>query len=172
MKHQLLWIGSLLLLSTCVERIELNESLSGEPLLVVSGGITNARGPYRVTLAYVSTTLQAFDGQEVSGAAVHISDGEGQRATLAETVEPGTYETDTTAFRGEVGETYTLHITTPDGRTYASLPETMLPVPPIDTIYYALESRTRVNALNEVSKEWGLQFYLINNTYLDPPSFW
>lgn len=156
----LVWVGGWLL-SACVERIELDESLAGASLLVVDGGVTDAAGPYEVTLSYTSPTLEAYRGEVLSGAEVYIADEEENRANLTETPEdPGTYRTDSASFRGAVGRTYTLHIITPDGQTYASRPETMLPVAPIDSIYFELESRPRVSAIGTLSDEWGLQFYV------------
>ena len=161
MKPWSLWIGCLLSLSACIERIPLDESLAGAPLLVVDGEVTNARGPYQVTLSYTSSTLQAYEGKVLGGAEVYITDQENNRADLAEMFEdPGTYTTDSDAFRGEPGKTYQLHIITPSGKTYASLPETMPTADPIDSIYFNLESRPTLSMLGRIIDEWGLQFYL------------
>lgn len=149
-----------MLLTACIERIELDESLAGTRLLVVDGEVTNAAGPYQIKLSYTSPTLEAFRGDVLSGAEGYIADEEDRRAVLTETNDPGTYETDSAAFRGEIGRTYTLHITTPDGKTYASLPETLLPVSSIDSIYFELASRPEVSTLGTLSGEWGLQFFV------------
>ena len=154
-------IVSLLLLSGCTERIELDESLAGTRLLVVDGEVTNVAGPYQVKLSYTSPTLEAFRGDVLSGAEVYITDGEDQRVNLTESpFDPGTYATDSASFRGEVGETYTLRIITPEGKRYASRPETMPPVPPINSVFFRLESRPEINGLDELADEWGLQFYV------------
>lgn len=161
MKHSSAWLGSLLLLSTCIERIPLDESLSGTPLLVVSGEITDAPGPYKVALSFVSPTLKAYEGNVLRGAEVYITDQEGNRNDLAEVFEePGTYITDSSSFRGETENTYQLHIVTPSGKTYASLPETMPTVVPIDSIYFELENRPSINELGRTLDQWGLQFYV------------
>ncbi len=161
MKHLSVWLGCLLVLSACIERIPLDESLSGAPLLVVDGEMTDAAGPYEVALSYVSPTLKAYEGDVLSGAEVYITDQEGRRANLVEeTTDPGTYVTDSASFRGEAQNTYQLHIITPDGKTYTSLPETMPTVAPIDSIYFNLESRPRINELGTTLDEWGLQFYV------------
>lgn len=152
-------IGCLMLLSSCIDRIELDESLSGDSLLVVDGGITNASEAYQVKLTYTSSSLQTYEGTALSGAAVYITDEEDARTDLTE-VEEGIYKTDPGLFRGEPGKSYRLHIISPDGRTYASLPETMPQVPPIDSIYYELDSRPYESSLGTILDEWGLQFYL------------
>lgn len=173
MKHSGVCLGFLLLLSACIERIPLDESLSGAPLLVVDGEITNAAGSYEVTLSYVSPTLKAYEGEVLSGAEVYITDQEGNQASLMEDVDdPGTYATDSASFRGEAQNTYQLHIITPDGKTYASLPETMPTVAPIDSIYFRLESRPKISESGTTLDEWGLQFYLKTGQDINGPAFY
>ena len=167
MKHLRPWIGCLLWLGACIERIPLDESLSGAPLLVVDGGMTNLHEPYRVQLSYTSPTLQAYEGEDLTGAEVYITNEEGTRADLTEVADSeGTYQTDSTLFRGQIGQTYQLHVITPDGMSYASLPETMTEVSPIDSIYFALESRSRLieSEGETLLTKWGLQFYLDGGT--------
>ncbi|WPP48438.1 DUF4249 domain-containing protein [Catalinimonas niigatensis] len=159
MKQATLWIGCLMLLSTCVERLELDESLSGEPLLVVDGIITNANEPYVVKLAYTSSSLQTYEANPLSDAQVYITDQEENRTDLTE-VDAGEYETDPNFFQGNSGKSYRLHIIAPNGRTYASLPETMPDVPSIDNIYFELDSRPYESSIGTILDEWGLQFYL------------
>ena len=159
-RYWLTW-ASLLFLSGCIERIELDESLAGMRLLVVDGEVTNTAGPYRVKLSYTSPTLEAFRGDALSGAEVSIADSEDQRTQLAESAfDPGTYETDSATFRGKTNETYTLYITTPEGKRYASRPETMPEASSIDSVFFRLNSRPEINVLDEVVSEWGLQFYV------------
>ncbi len=158
-KQATLWIGCLMLLSTCIERIELDESLSGEPVLVVDGVMTNANEPYTIKLSYSSPSLQTYEGVELTGAEVYITDEESNRTDLNE-VKEGAYETDPNFFNGEVGKTYKLNIITPEGKTYASLPEKMPEVPLIDSVYYELDSRPYETSLGTILDEYGLQFYL------------
>ena len=160
MKYALLALSSLLLLTTCVDRIDLDESLSGDPLLVVDGVITDANEPYTVKLSYSSRNLKTYEGGILSGAEVYITDEENNRADLTETGSLGEYQTDSTQFRGKPGKTYQLHIVAPNGKTYASLPETMLPVAPVERVYFEVESRPKVSALGTITDEWGLQFYV------------
>ena len=161
MRYSGLWIGSLLLLSACIERIALDESLSGQPLLVVDGGVSNQAGSYQVALSYTSPTLEAYQGEVLSGAEVYVTDQEDNRTELIETTaNSGVYATDSATFRGKVGDAYQLHIVTPSGRTYASIPETIPPVSAVDSIYFSVESRPEVNLVGNVTDEWGLQFYV------------
>lgn len=159
MRHAAVVLGSLLLLSDCIERIDLDESLSGERLLVVDALITDADEPYSVKLSYTSPSLKTYEGDAVTGAEVYITDEEETRADLFE-VGDGEYLSDPNTFRGQVGSTYRLHVVLPDGKAYVSLPETMPVVPPIDTIYYELASQDYQSSLGTILQRWGVQFYL------------
>ena len=173
MKPATLGIGCLLLLSMCIDRINLDESLSGAPLLVVDGVITNADEPYTVKLSYTSSSLKSYEGDALSGAAVYITDEEGNRADLTETnTFDGEYKTDPSLFRGEIGKTYQLHIISPDGKTYVSLPETMPEVAILDSVYFELESRPYETSLGTLLDEWGLQFYLNTGSGENKPAYY
>ena len=79
----------------------------------------------------------------VSGYSVTLIDDLYKTYPLTET-EPGTYITDSASFRGTIGRIYTLEIRSNgiDGRVYQSYPMEMIPVPPIDSIYYEKEKIT------------------------------
>lgn len=160
MRYAMIIFGLLMLLSGCIERIDLDESLSGERLLVVDGLITDADEPYSVKLTYTSPTLQTYEGEPLIGAEVYITDEEGARADLFETGSGGEYLTDPSTFRGQVGKTYQLHVVSPDGQAYVSLPETMPAVALIDSIYYDLASQPYQSSLGTILQRWGVQFYL------------
>ena len=160
-----------LLLSGCIERIDLDESLSGERLLVVDGLMTNAEKPYSVKLTYTSPSLKTYEGDALTGAEVYITDEEGTRADLFET-GGGEYLTDPSTFRGQVGSTYQLHVVSPDGRAYVSLPETMPVVAPIDTIYYALDSEPYQSSSGTTLQRWGVRFYLDTGTGGDRAAYY
>ena len=160
MRYVVIFFGLLMLLSGCIERIDLDESLSGERLLVVDGLITDADEPYSVKLTYASPTLQTYEGEPLMGAEVYITDEEGARADLRETGSGGEYLTDPSTFRGQVGNTYQLNVVLPSGQVYVSLPETMPAVAPIDSIYYDLASQDYQSSLGTILQRWGVQFYL------------
>ncbi len=171
MKYAVVIFGYLVLLSGCIERIDLEESLSGEQLLVVDGLITDADEPYSVKLTYTSPTLQTYEGDPVIGAEVYITDEESVRANLLE-FGNGEYLTDPSTFRGQVGKTYQLQVVLPDGNSYVSLPETMPVVPPIDSIYYALASEDYQSSLGTILQRWGVQFYLNTGSGRTRPAYY
>jgi hypothetical protein len=132
-----------LLVSTCIDPF--NPNIKGkESLLVVDGLITNENRTYTVRLSRTVQT-QNEDPVMVSGAWVTISDGTGNTYPLMES-GAGIYKTDSLSFLGEEGNTYTLHISTPDGGQYSSDPAIMYPVSKIDSIYFAKDQEITNNS--------------------------
>jgi hypothetical protein len=134
----LLAFFSVLLLSGCETVVDLK--LKDNPnLLVVNGTVTNAPGPYNVslrnTMPYTLVQGQADDAQPVTNAIVRIIDDSGNSETLVEW-SPGNYNTGNSSFQGQVGRSYRVDIVTKEGKHYESKSETILPVTPIDSLYY------------------------------------
>jgi hypothetical protein len=103
-------------------------------LLVVEGLITNENNSYKIKLS--RTTNQANnDAENVTDANVYITDGDGIRTNL-QNCGDGYYKTDSTSFSGVIGQKYTLHILTSDGKEYKSEKCIMIPVAGIDKVYY------------------------------------
>jgi hypothetical protein len=103
-------------------------------LLVVEGLISNEESSYRIKLG--RTFYEQKAGPEmVTDADVFITDGDGIRTDLRNGGD-GYYRTDSTSFRGVIGQKYTLEILTSDGKKYRSEECTMLPVSGIDKLYY------------------------------------
>ncbi len=146
------------MLPSCVQPFDVEVEGSSK-VLVADGLITNQKDVYKVRLSYASPTLNSYEDTEISGAQVSISNNQDQTWALWES-EAGVYQTDSCEWQGKVGSTYQLHIITPDGKRYASYPETMPEVPAIDSFYYEIESRTSLNAINSEIITWGLQTYL------------
>ena len=128
-----------------------------EPEIVVDGLITNEPGPYEVKLTYSSAYTDGTEGNNppVSGALVIIRDDTGREEVLYEG-RPGIYQSDP-AFTGEIGRVYTLSINTAEGKLIESLPEEMLPVPEIDSIYYIF------NPISEIRKQGHEVFVVIDD---------
>jgi hypothetical protein len=109
-----------------------------QELLVVEGMITDQPGLNMVKLSTSLPLGDASNAKPVTGCSVNITDDLGSTIYLGET-EPGTY---ITYAHGIVGRTYTLHINRSIGArvlNYESSPMEMIPVPPIDSIYYEKE---------------------------------
>lgn len=158
-KHICLSIILLLFLSACIDPFDVEGEVKGSSVLVIDGMITNEKGSYQVLLSYSSPSLKSYERNNVSGAQVTIMSDEGQEEVLLEE-EPGIYVSDSCGMQGEVGRSYQLHIITPDGKRYASQPETMLPVAEIDSIYPKLESETYLSSTDMELTRWGMQLYV------------
>jgi hypothetical protein len=103
-------------------------------LLVVDGLITNENSSYKIKLSRTFSQANSIP-ENVTDANVYITDGNGIKTDL-QNCSNGNYKTDSTSFSGIVGQKYTLHILTSDGKEYISDECTLLPVSGIDKIYY------------------------------------
>lgn len=120
--------GLLLLLALavtgCIKPFIL-ENESYEELLVVEGVVTNEPGPYAIKIS-TATPIDQVVYHALEGCEVYVLDGSGNRFNFYE-FETGVYSSDSATFRGQVGERYRLHITTPQGEQYQSSWEEILP---------------------------------------------
>lgn len=108
--------------------------------LVVDAVLEDGPGPHRVVLRRAGAYEQSLRGLDtpVRDADVSIRSDDGTVALLQQKRpenEPGVYETDVSAIVGTVGRTYSLRIELPGGTVYESTPETMRPVPELDSLY-------------------------------------
>jgi hypothetical protein len=142
------------LICTCIDpyapKLKGNDSL-----LVVDGLIIDANTSYTVKLSRTFQDLSS-SREVVSGASVTIADDVGINHYLNET-DYGVYKTDSLEFTGLVGRTYTLHITTREGDQYISDTCAMLPVPEIDSVYFARDQELENN---NTEIEDGIRIYL------------
>lgn len=109
-------------------------------VIVVDGLVTNGPGPHTVRLSSAGAFEQSLDGAQrgIPGAEVTIEDDAGTTARLVQpspNLDPAFYQTRAGELVGEVGRTYVLRISLPDGRTFTSRPEPMPPGADVDTIY-------------------------------------
>jgi len=135
-KHYIKYLLILLLLNSCIAQFvpQIEEE---KELLVVQGLITDQNETDTIKLSRSLPLGEVSAAKPVSGGYVTISDNLGNEVSLAESV-PGTYLTPP-SFCGVIGRSYTLHIRTNTGSgnfNYESYPTEMVPVPPIDSLYY------------------------------------
>lgn len=143
----------IILLTTCIEPYVPN--IEGyQSLLVVDGLITDENSAYTVKL---SRSMKE-DGEPVmvSDASVSVSDDIGNTFYFESTGD-GFYQSDVTSFKGTVGRTYTLNITTSEGEQYKSDPCMMFDVPDIDTIFF---EKDELLSNNGTELDIGIQIYL------------
>ncbi len=118
------------------------------PRLVVEGMITNDTTPYFVSLSYSGQFTNAFLSVDssrilISDAEVIIRDDTGDSSML-QLVSPGLYRSSPGLFLGTIGRSYILEIHLSDGKVYVSHPESIRPVPPIDSLSVVYEGSLNV----------------------------
>jgi hypothetical protein len=147
-------MAAVIIFCTCIDPY--TPVLTGyESLMVVDGLITDANSSYSVKL---SRTFQEQNSTPVAvpDAIVYISDVAGNSSYLSYQGK-GIYKTDSIGFKGVVGNTYILHIKTPEGGEYESDPCLMQSVPEIDSVY-AVPERELINNGTEIQQ--GARIYL------------
>jgi hypothetical protein len=143
----------LLVCGSCIEPYEpvINES---QNVLVISGAVTDQPGFHYVAISS-SAPYNAPEVRPISGCVVSVEDELGNMRVYEEQ-EPGLYEVNLERTFLAVGKSYSLYVVTPNGSEYRSKYDTLLLCPPVDTIYYELQSQGTSDP--EVSY-YGLQFY-------------
>jgi hypothetical protein len=158
--YRILLIVSISLIAGCITQF-IPETDESSDILVVEGLITDQNRTNRIKISKTMPLGNIVSPKPVKGCVVTITDENNRSYNLREYPD-GTYSTDSTRFRGHVGGRYTLWINT-GGRSYISTTMVMLPVPPVDSLYY---ERVVITESNEYgNREEGCQIYL--DTY-DP----
>ncbi len=137
----ILIIGIGLLIDACVEPIDFETDPAGGQL-IVTGGITNAKGAYEVTLKRTANLNRTFPVPE-GGAQITLRNDRGQQEAFREQ-DGGVYRT-AGVVQGQPGETYEIEIVLADGTTYRSRPETMPTAIGKDSAYYEIGKQEKVS---------------------------
>ena len=126
-------------------------------LLVVEGLITDEAGAFGVSL---TSTVPVYDERNtitdykpVTGAVVQITDDSGNSYLLLEN-RAGWYETEEKDLQGIPGNTYTLLITSAEGKQYESSPVLMQEGHDIDTVHYEEVTRTHFDQEIVYEENW------------------
>ncbi|WP_268124432.1 DUF4249 domain-containing protein [Roseivirga pacifica] len=121
-------------ITACVEEFE-TDSINFEKLLVVDANISDQAKAHEVRLTYTTPIDDDLVDQPsaLSGATVWVEDDLGTRTNFTE-AGLGTYYSPRN-FAGQIGRSYALFITTPDGRNYQSDFESMSASPEITRVY-------------------------------------
>jgi hypothetical protein len=138
-----------------------------EELLVVDGGITDAAGPYLIKLSKSARLQEKSRFIPYPKCKVSIEDDKGNILTLSES-SLGVYQTDSLVQKGVVGRNYKLHIITPEGEEYESIPEMLMKPVGIQAVYSELEHRSDPQLFYGRD---GLQFYLDTERSSEPTNF-
>lgn len=145
-------------LSACVDKINFNIP-PAQSLMVVEGMISDAPGPYTVSvLRSLSLAADSSFRDPIEKAKIILYDDEGNMEVLSES-SPGVYVTGG-VIQGRVGHGYYIKIETQDGKTFKSEPDYIHPVGEIEQIRYQYEARTAVVNTAEVKTD-------VFNIYVD-----
>jgi hypothetical protein len=147
-------IGMLLLVcSSCIEPFDpgINES---QEVMVIDGMISDRPGFYEVSVSR-SSPYNNPGFRPVDGCVVTVEDGEGNMQ-FYDMAGPGIYRAWLEApFLGE-GKVYSIMVNTPQGISYRSEYDTLLPCPPVDDLYYLPQT----SGGTDPEDVWqGIQFY-------------
>lgn len=130
-----IWLIGLIILSapSCIEEFEPG-SVKFEKLLVIDGSISDQAKAHEIKLSFTSP-INANDDQPIqvlSGATVWVEDDLGNRLDYIEQ-NAGTYVSG--VFAAVAGRSYSLFITTAEGKSYQSAFEELVTAPEITNIY-------------------------------------
>ncbi|MDN5217207.1 DUF4249 domain-containing protein [Fulvivirgaceae bacterium BMA12] len=145
-------------LTGCIDKIPLDTEGMVD-LLVIEGSINNQPGPYTITIKRSGdfSEDQLAIPDPVTGAQVRIVASTGESSAMSE-IDPGIYQTDDLNFRGEIGKSYHMEATLADGKTYRSLAEELLPVPPIEQVNFGTIKQEVLGDNNVISEEDFIRF--------------
>ncbi len=161
----LYFILFLVVLNGCIETFEF-EVKDSEQTLAIDASFTNERKAHEVKLAFTHPLNQSEE-IHVSAAKVWIEDNEGQIIDFQEDKD-GIYRT-SPHIMGKVGNTYQLHILTPEGEEFTSTKELLRPSATIEKLYGTyIERPSTENA--EIEK--GIQFFISTQNDHEPESFY
>lgn len=150
----------LLACASCIDPYE-PEIEDSQEVLVISGAVTDKPGFHYVNIslsaAYNNPELKPF-----SGCIVSVEDESGNLRVYNEQI-PGLYEAVLDVDFLAVGKSYSLSVITPAGSAYRSDYDTLLACPPVDSLYYELQSQ---GTADPDLTYYGLQFY--NDLVGDP----
>lgn len=159
-RNVILLLSLLLSFTSCVEKFWL-EIDNYENVLVVDGLLTNGDEPVVVRLS-VSSPINNEALIPISGCKLYIIDEDELEIPLTE-IESGIYQVLDISFKGQIGSSYQLYISLPNGQDYVSDICHLLAPSPIDSVYGLAESSEMANSHHDLH---GIQFYIDNHNNL------
>jgi len=156
----------LLIMTSCIEKYW-PEMTKYENVLVVDGELTNGDEVCEVRLSYSSSTNNG-SLITISGAELYITDKHNIETAFNE-IDNGVYQITDPSFRGQIGNSYQLHIALTNGKEYMSDIDILTAPSPIDSVYGIQESRENINLNHDI---YGIRFYLNNHSDISDTCFY
>jgi hypothetical protein len=147
----------LLLIGSCVDRIDFDVELKSNFPIVIEGYISDQHGPFTINISHAfdidskSTMKTPAKVKEII-----LLDNNGNVEQLTE-LEVGVYRTNENGIKGKVGNAYRLRITLMNEAVFESIPDTMNAPGHLDSLYYKLVN-TGVSLENSGS-DYSYDFY-------------
>jgi len=139
----------LLLVDSCIDRIDITTPDISPTGFTVDGMITDAPGPYIVKLTHgLRLDDLRFAGEPMHAKSVTLFDSFGSHESMQET-STGVYTTQPGGIHGVIGGEYYIQIETMDGHIYASVPDRINPVGDIDSLYYEFDPITSTEGIEQ-----------------------
>ncbi|HAH25205.1 MAG TPA: hypothetical protein DCL77_15845 [Prolixibacteraceae bacterium] len=144
------------LITSCIERYFPGYESEFIPQLVIEGTISPDEGEQEIV---ISNSSSPDDPKfiAVSGCGVQVEDEKGNQFNFPESTVAGHYRGRIDGDKVIIGTHYRLLVQTPEGKQYASSYEELLPCPPIDSLYFDLETKLTSDPNKNLN---GLQFYI------------
>lgn len=144
-----------LFLASCIERYYPDSETNFTSKLVIEGSITTDEGMQQIVVSRSSSAAEP-EFIPVSNCDVYVEDSNGHQFVFHEGTA-GYYNGTVPDYYMVIGNSYRLHVKTPDGDEYVSKYEELLPCPDVDSVYAEL---TSVPTTDPNVDEDGLQFYI------------
>jgi len=150
--------------SSCIDRYYSDYNTDYKPHVVIDAAICPDEGMQEIVVSLTSSPDEP-KLIPLSGCTVRIEDENGGFYPFNESNDAGHYRGQIQGSKVIIGAKYRLSVHTPDGNDYRSTYEELMPCPPIDSVYYKVETIETSNPENSLN---GLQFYTnfkADNTY-------
>jgi hypothetical protein len=160
----------LILTGGCISKF-IPEITEDQNILVVDGLITDQCNLNTIKLSTSSPLGKRSEARPLSGCEVTLTDDIGSNVVLSEAIA-GSYVTPS-AFQGEVGRLYTLHVKTNSSfrnLSFKSLPMEMKATPPIDSVYYVKQVQATWEDGSPASE--GCQIFMDTHDPENSTKFW
>ena len=139
----------------CVKRYYPSEDELKTGTLVINAHLTDQAGQQLIEISR-SVTLIYPSADPISGAFAELIREDGEFREFQE-VKPGFYGCDLDETFLQTGQSYMLHVITPDGKEYESDFDRLRPVPRIDSLYYEVETVSYESRDNTME---GIRFFV------------
>ena len=166
MKKTIIILFILFSITSCVEKYW-PEMTKYENVLVVDGVLTNGDELCEVRLSYSSSV----DNEKlipINDAELYITDEHNIETQLVET-DDGVYQVSDTLFRGQIGNSYQLHIALANGRNYISDMNILTAQSPIDSVFGVQKTHEEISFNHDIS---GIQFYVNNHSNISDSCYY